>query len=268
VTLTKPTVDDAAWNAHVVFDEIKAHRTFESVIEQITDQIDAHGLGAGSRLPNETAMARMMGVSQPTLRQALKILQVSAVVEVRPGKSGGVFVASDMIPVNLLQQNIAHEIDHVNELIATRRLIEPIIVHLAAENASDAEMNRIADTIEMMVNYAANPVMVERADGMFHRRIAHAAGNKILLRTISSIYQQLIPLRHTLTLEAVDVDHMLDVHRRQMNALRARDHARLDEVLVESFVDLEEEVGVQVHHGLRWVPLDQNGRLREPGATT
>lgn len=258
MTQLPPNIHTAG--AKIEFDEIKAHRTFESVIEQITDQIDAHGLGAGSRMPNESVMARMMGVSQPTLRQALKILQVSGVVEVRPGKSGGVFVASDMIPANLLQQNIAHEVSHINELVATRRLIEPIIVHLAAEGASEAEMDRIEDTIELMVKHAANPVMVERADGMFHRRIAHAAGNMILLRTISSIYRQLIPLRHTLTFAGDEVDHMVDVHRRQMDALRARDHVRLDEVLVESFVDLEEEVGVHVHHGLCWVPLDRRGR--------
>ncbi len=253
VAMAEPVGDGATWSAHVTFDEIKAHRTFERVIEQITDQIDANGLGAGSRLPHESVMAEMMSVSRPTVRQALKILEVSGVLEIRPGKSGGVFVASDMIPVNLLAQKIAHEVDHVSELVATRRLIEPIVVHLAAENATEDELDRIAATIDLMARHAASPLMVERADGMFHRRIAHAAGNKILLRTISSIYKQLIPMRHSLSYEVGDAEHMMDVHGRQMDALRARDHVRLDEVLVESFVDLEQEVGVQVHHSLRWV---------------
>lgn len=256
MTTIRPAPRERFGNPHVTFDQIKAHRTFESVIEQITDQIDAHGLGEGSRLPNETLMSEMMGVSRPTLRQALKILEVSGVLSVRAGKSGGIFVASGMLPIGILQQNIAYEVGHVNELIRTRRLIEPIIVHLAAENASDETLDRIAATIDLMTKHAANPTMVERADGMFHRRIAHAAGNQILLRTISGIYRQLIPLRHTLSYGVTNAQHMVDVHRRQIDALRARDHIRLDEVLVESFVDLETEVGVQVPYGLRWVSLD------------
>ncbi|GGM14541.1 FadR/GntR family transcriptional regulator [Nakamurella endophytica] len=253
VAMAEPANERGTWSSHVTFDEIKAHRTFESVIEQITDQIDANGLGAGSRLPHESVMAEKMSVSRPTVRQALKILQASGVLEIRAGKSGGVFVASDMIPVNLLAQNIAHEVDHVSELVATRRLVEPIVVHLAAENASADELDRIEATIGMMGRHADNPVMVERADGMFHRRIAHAAGNKILLRTISNIYKQLIPMRHSLSYEVGDAERMIAVHGRQMDALRARDHVRLDEVLGDSFVTMEEELGVQVHHSLRWV---------------
>lgn len=97
-------------------------------------------------------------------------------------------MASEMVPVEVLGQNIALEVHHVGELIATRRIIEPIVYHLAAENASEEELDRIADAIELMRRHLGEPNMISRADGLYHRRIAHAAGNQILLRTITRMY--------------------------------------------------------------------------------
>jgi GntR family transcriptional repressor for pyruvate dehydrogenase complex len=235
------------------FAPIKLHRTFETVIERIVDAIDANGLGAGDRLPNEREMAKLLEVSRPTLRQALRILESSGVLRIKAGQSGGVFVATDMMPVDVLGRNIAHEVHHVAELIATRRLLEPIVYHLAAENASEEELDRIADTIKLMEAHIGDANMVQRADGMYHRRVAHAAGNQILLRTMSAIYRELTPLRGSLRNDPEHGRHMIDVHSRQLAAVRARDHELLESLLQETFVDLEAEFNVDGRFSVRWV---------------
>lgn len=236
-----------------IFAPICIHRSFEAIIERIIDAIDGLGLKEGDRLPNERDMARLMNVSRPTLRQALRILETSGVLRVKPGQSGGVFVASEMVPVAVLGRNIALEVDHIAELIACRRLVEPIVYHLAAEYASSTELDRVADAIRLMEKHMNNAAMTQRADGTFHRRIAHASHNQILLRTMISIYRDLDPLRGTLSNDAPAALHMIEVHSRQLDAIRRRDHARLDALLEETFVDLEAEF--QVHHRLtaRWV---------------
>jgi GntR family transcriptional repressor for pyruvate dehydrogenase complex len=236
------------------FSPIQAHRTFETVIDRIVDAIDAQGLGEGDRLPKEAELAHMLEVSRPTLRQALRILEASGVLRIRAGQSGGIFVAADVIPVDVLGRNIAHEVDHAAELLATRRLLEPIVYHLAAENATEEELDRIADAIALMERHIADPKMIRRADGMFHRRIAHAAGNPILLRTMSSIYRQLSPLRDALSEKESDGRHMIDVHTRQLEAIRTRDHARLELLTQETFIDLETEFHVETPYRIRWMP--------------
>jgi GntR family transcriptional repressor for pyruvate dehydrogenase complex len=238
-----------------IFSPIKVHRTFEAVIERIVDAIDAQGLKDGDRLPNESEMAKMLDVSRPTLRQALRILENSGVLRIRAGQAGGVFVASEMIPVDVLGRNIAHEVDHAAELIATRRLLEPIVYHLAADNASEEAISRIADTIVLMGKHINDPRMIQRADGMFHRRVAHAAGNQILLRTMGGIYRELNPLRGALNNDAEHGRHMIDVHTRLLNAMRARDHDLLDQVLEETFVDLEAEFKVKSRFATRLIAL-------------
>jgi DNA-binding FadR family transcriptional regulator len=236
-----------------IFAPIKVHRTFETVIDRIIDGIDALGLKAGDRLPNESELAKLMEVSRPTLRQALRILESSGVLKIKAGQSGGVFVASDMIPVDVLGRNIAHEVDHVAELIATRRLLEPIVYHLAADNASQEALQRIADTIVLMEKHVHDPRMIQRADGMFHRRVAHAAGNQILLRTMNTIYRDLNPLRGALNNDEAHGRHMIDVHTRLLDAIRTRDHATLEKVLEETFVDLEAEFDVRRRFATRLI---------------
>jgi GntR family transcriptional repressor for pyruvate dehydrogenase complex len=238
-----------------IFGPIKVHRTFETIIDRIVEAIDAQGLREGDRLPNEQEMATMLEVSRPTLRQALRILESSGVLKVKAGQAGGVFVATEMVPVDILGRNIALEVHHAAELIATRRLLEPIVYHLAADNASPDALGRIEDAIALMRGHLGDPAMVQRADGVYHRRIAHAAGNQILLRTMTAIYRALNPLRGSLVNDRAHALHMIDVHSRQLAAIRARDHAELERVLEETFVDLEEEFKVKGRLSVRWAPI-------------
>jgi GntR family transcriptional regulator, transcriptional repressor for pyruvate dehydrogenase complex len=241
-----------------MFAPIKVHRTFEAVIERIIDAIDAQGLVEGDRLPHESEMATLLEVSRPTLRQALRILETSGVLRVKAGQSGGVFVASEMIPIDVLGRNIAHEAHQTAELIATRRLIEPIVYHLAAENATTEELERIAATIRLMELHIDDRIAVQRTDGMFHRRISHAARNQILQRTMAGVYRQLNPLRDALSNDEAHGRHMVDVHTRLLEAMRKRDHDRLETLLQQTFVDLEAEFNVQTKYSVRWVaPAEQ-----------
>ncbi len=96
----------------------------------------------------------------------------------------------------------------------------------------------------LMEKHIHDPRMVQRADGMFHRRVAHAARNQILLRTMNSIYRDLNPLRGALKNDVTHGRHMIDVHSRLLDAIRRRDHAVLQQVVEETFVDLEAEFNV------------------------
>ena len=72
---------------------VRATRTFEAAIEHLIEAVERAGLQTGERLPNEGVLAAQLGISKPTLRQALRVLELSGLVHVRRGKTGGIFVA-------------------------------------------------------------------------------------------------------------------------------------------------------------------------------
>ncbi len=236
------------------FRPIKVHRTFQTIIERIVDAIESEGLAKGDRLPNERVMADMLEVSRPTLRQALRLLENSGVLSIRPGQSGGIFVASEMVPTDVLGQKIAHEAGQIRELIIARRMIEPIVYHMAAANGSPQELDRIADAIALMEKHIHLPHMVLEADGLFHRRIALATGNQVLRRTMNGIHRELNPLRGALSQTADRGRHMIDVHTRQLKAIRAKNHVLIDKLLQETLVDLEVEFNVSLPFRMRCEP--------------
>lgn len=236
---------------------VKASRMFTAIIEAVIDIIDAQGLKAGNRLPNEGQLTQMLSVSRPTLRQALRVLESAQIISVRKGQHGGIFVETDMIPIGPLAEHMAHEFDSIESLLLTRRLLEPIVVHLAAEFATPAELDRIQYTIDRMDHYRNSAEMVTRADYMYHRRVAMASHNETLRRTMNRLHQSLLPLFHALGVRIDDVDRVISVHSSQLTAMRAKDHTLLDILLRETLADLERDAGLDFPYGVRWHRLDE-----------
>ena len=110
---------------------IRATRTFEAAIEHLTEGIERAGLRAGDRLPNEGALAAELGISKPTLRQALRVLELSGLVEVRRGKAGGVFVVTDLVPAVAIFSAVKLEEDAAVDVLRARRVLERAVAHEA-----------------------------------------------------------------------------------------------------------------------------------------
>ena len=71
---------------------VRSTRTFESAIDNIIEGIERARLRQGDRLPNESELAKQLGISKPTLRQALRVLERSGLLSVKQGNAGGIFL--------------------------------------------------------------------------------------------------------------------------------------------------------------------------------
>jgi len=107
------------------FGPVATRRTFEEAVEQIADKVKSGDLHVGDRLPSERELAAQMRISRPTLREAVKVLSEAGVLEVRRGQSGGIFVASELIPRELLQSRSEIRVGEVAGVLEARRLLEP-----------------------------------------------------------------------------------------------------------------------------------------------
>lgn len=239
---------------------VRTPRTFEAAIEEILAAIARARLRQGDRLPTEGDLARQLGISKPTLRQALRVLERSGVLAVRPGKGGGIFVTSELLPYDVVSANVGLETENVIEILRGRRILESAVAHEACTTAAPADIDELQRTIGLLRESGGEPLRFARGDAMFHQALAHASHNRLLVETMRSVARQLAALRDMLLRDGADVDHMVDVHTRQLQAIRNRERADLDSVLDEHFRMLEDRFAESL--GQTWSALFGAGRVR------
>jgi GntR family transcriptional repressor for pyruvate dehydrogenase complex len=224
----------------VFAEAIRTPPTFEAAVNEILASIERAGLRRGARLPNEAELAQQLAISKPTLRQALRVLQRAEVIDVRAGKGGGIFLVSELLPYAAVAGHVALETNVVVDTFGGRRVLERAVTHAAATTATKddyAEMERIN---RLIAKYRRDPGAAGRADAMLHLAIARSTRNRLLEDAMRLVARQMAPLRDMLTTTEEDVRLILDIHARQIQAMRALETAQLEEVLDEHFRILEE----------------------------
>lgn len=206
----------------------KTGKTYERIVTDIRGAISSGKLRPGDRLPQETDLARHLGVSRPTVREALKGLEALNMLESSTGPAGGTFVRSlDGAGVaEHLKDSITLLLDTdeltLEELWAARETIEIQAVGMAAVRRTEqdlATMRRIIESDEYKDFDAYFP------DITFHRAIASASKNRLLslfmlsvhmtIRTLAERYilaeaKQVSQSQHRLLYEAIlDQDEAL-----------------------------------------------------------
>ena len=232
---------------------VRTTRTFESAIEHLTEAIEQAGLRTGDKLPNESVLAERLGISKPTLRQALRVLELSGLVEVRRGKSGGIFVVTDLVPSVAIFTAVKLEEAAAIDVLRARRVLERAVAQEAMRVATAADLVELERTVELLERHLGERPSVMRADAMFHRALVRSCRNETIQAAMRGVGRGLAPIRDAYS-GGVPYDRQtLDVHRRQIAAMRGRDEEALDKVLHDHFRMLEAQFAKAI--GRRWVDL-------------
>jgi GntR family transcriptional repressor for pyruvate dehydrogenase complex len=242
-------------SVHATFDvePVRTTRTFESAIEHLTEAIEQAGLRTGDKLPNESVLAERLGISKPTLRQALRVLELSGLVEVRRGKSGGIFVVTDLVPSVAIFTAVKLEEAAAIDVLRARRVLERAVAQEAMRVATAADLVELERTVELLERHLGERPSVMRADAMFHRALVRSCRNETIQAAMRGVGRGLAPIRDAYS-GGVPYDRQtLDVHRRQIAAMRGRDEEALDKVLDDHFRMLEAQFAKAI--GRRWVDL-------------
>jgi DNA-binding FadR family transcriptional regulator len=165
---------------------LEPQRLYRQIAEQLRSLIAGGEFPPGSRLPAERDLAKQLGVSRPSVREALIALEVEGWVEVRTGS--GVYVLERPGP----QSGRATQVPPTEwgplELIRARRVIEGEIASLAAAQAKRRHLQAIRDAIEYMKEEADRNVAPLEGDRAFHTAIAAACDNVVLLETVQTFW--------------------------------------------------------------------------------
>lgn len=164
---------------------IETRRLYRQIADQIARLIQSGEFQTGARLPPERELAQQLGVSRPSVREALIALEIAGLVDVRTGS--GIYVCSGEKALGLGPDEIGEPGPF--ELVAARRMIEGENCALAAQAASEADFDRIDETIAMMEEEFRATSRGFEADRLFHLRIAEATGNSALAHVVHSLWE-------------------------------------------------------------------------------
>ena len=164
---------------------VENRRLYRQIADQIAALIDRGEYKAGQRLPPERDLARQLGVSRPSVREALIALEVEGYVEVRVGS--GVYVIGPRRD-DAVEPLTADEGPF--ELIKARWLIEAECAALAAKHATKAQVRAMEEALDAMEADRDKGVMPLGADRQFHLRIAEGSGNSALALVVKTLWDQ------------------------------------------------------------------------------
>jgi GntR family transcriptional repressor for pyruvate dehydrogenase complex len=232
----------------VVFVEpVRTSRTFEAAIENLLEGIERSRLRLDDRLPTEEQLAGQLGISKPTLRQALRVLERSGLLRVRAGKGGGIFMASEVIPVDAISHNVAVEAEDAVDVLRGRRVLEGAVTVLAAGAATEEDYAGIERTNDLLRRNIGDRPRVMGANAMFHRAVIRASHNRTLQGAMRNFETELAPIRDSYQGGRENDEETLAIHERQVEAMRRGDLKELAAVLDEHFRVLEVEFARALH---------------------
>ncbi|EPX81680.1 FadR/GntR family transcriptional regulator [Litoreibacter arenae] len=211
------------------FHKIEAEKLSSAVVRQIELLILRGILKPGERLPSERELAEKMGVSRPSLREAVADLQDRGLLATKAG--AGIYVAEVVGAAfsDALVQLFSDHDEAVFDYISFRRDLEGLAAARAARLGSDTDLE-LVDTIFRKMELAhtkRNPAEEAQLDAEFHLAIIEASHNVIMLHMMRAMFQMLregvFYNRQMMFKQRTTRDTLLEQHRAINAALLARD---------------------------------------------
>jgi GntR family transcriptional repressor for pyruvate dehydrogenase complex len=217
------------------FTVIKRRRVSEEVIDQIKQMLLNFKLKEGDRLPPERQLAQQFGVSRVPLREALFSLERAGLLTIRRGAGGGVFVSEPRIEPYAEFFSLMLQLGKtsVQDLTEARLFLEPNVAKLAAERASDEDLEKIEKTIIEYEERLEREVPRSFKDMHFHIRVAEASKNMVMNLTIRGLMSMLYESVSGLKFSIKDRRKSILTHRRIFEAIKASDSEKAFDLMTE-----------------------------------
>lgn len=213
----------------VPWEPVRRVRTYEQVMAQIEDRILDGRLKAGDHLPSERELATSLGVSRPSLRESLRVLEALGIVDVRRGGEGGAVLVGTPGPgfANLLKLQLALGHFSFTDVLETRIALEQWSCSEAAKRAEPKDYEKLQSILDRMDDLDIDVRDFNRLDAAFHVVIAESTGNTLTAHFMGSLrtainrqmieaYEQLEDWRET-------AKTVRSEHRQLLNAIKEGD---------------------------------------------
>jgi DNA-binding FadR family transcriptional regulator len=213
-----------------LFAPVRSQTAFEETVDRLGTAIKLGLLPPGARLPAERELCARLGIARSTLRQALLALAQSGHLHARRGRGGGTFVADPQPPA---QAPSAALLADWRDICDERLAIELGVALLAAERATDAQLEPLDALVEEMDRTVDDFPAYRRADVRLHVGLAETTGSARLLAATTEVQG----LRSDLIAHIAHPPSVLAAsnaqHRRLLTAVRTHDRIGAVRVIAE-----------------------------------
>jgi GntR family transcriptional regulator, transcriptional repressor for pyruvate dehydrogenase complex len=217
---------------------IRRVKLYEEVAGRIRSLIASGELGPGQALPSERKLAEQFRVGRTVIREAIRQLEVSGLVESRHG--GGNYVREVTVehlvaPIATVLNGMVHLRE---ELVDARLLFEPQMARAVAARATSEDLRGLEDIIRRQEERVANGRSGAEEDAEFHDLLARATRNTVVERIMEVIDGLLEDSQARLFRSVERSEISLEGNRRILEAVVRHDQEAAQEAMVEHLEDI------------------------------
>jgi GntR family transcriptional regulator, transcriptional repressor for pyruvate dehydrogenase complex len=218
-------MENASEMAELAFTTVRRKRLFEDVAGQIRKLIADGALQSGDLLPPERQLAERFGVSRNSVRDALRVLELTGLIVSRHGEGNVVADVSAEALVAPIALLLVRKRKLVAELLDVRKMLEPALAARAARHATSEQIALLEDILRRQREKSLRGESTVEEDSEFHYTIALAARNSVVLKLLDVLMDLLRETRARSLQVAGRLERSLAGHRRVLEAIKAHDAA-------------------------------------------
>ena len=168
---------------------IKPKRTFEEVSIRIKELIFEGAFKPNEKLPSENELAKTFKVGRQSVREALRLLEISGFISIQRGVNGGPIIQDTMLNkmAGLFLDNFKFNRIPVKDLTQARSEIEKIILKSAIDNATETDLLDLRENVIRAKSRQERNLPAFEENINFHRLLARASKNQVFVMVIESI---------------------------------------------------------------------------------
>ncbi len=218
-----------------MFKSVHSDRISMAIVDQIKEAVYQKRFKVGDKLPSERELTEQFQTSRVTVREALRTLEYSGILEIKRGVDGGAFVrdphtkfVNDFLQDMFFMGNI--QVPHLTE---ARMAVEPFAAKVACERISSSALDQIgqniADTEECVKRNNFKDARLLNLE--YHRLIAQASANPVIFFLVDSIMDIMEKNISSIPLSSKPVESTLHYHEEIYQAMKSLDSERVQDLM-------------------------------------
>ncbi|HEX7850287.1 MAG TPA: FadR/GntR family transcriptional regulator [Sphingomonas sp.] len=212
----------------------------ERVIDYLRDHVASEQLRPGAKLPSETTISTTLGVSRPVVREAMRALAATGLVEMAVGKRATIVSVDGEMISRVIKNAVLIGQAEARDILEMRRGIEIAMVALAAQRRNDEDVVELRAIISEMADHLSNAERYSSLDLKLHMTLARATANPLYPLLIEA-FRQLIEASMLAGIErwsaTPELKRVQDLHEDIVREVVAGDPAAAAAAMAQHFDD-------------------------------
>jgi len=225
-----------------LFRPIRPRRAFDEISAEIKRLIFKGILKPGDRLPSETELASQFGVGRQTIREALRLLELSGFISMQKGGVGGPLVVDTIL--NTISNSFLDAFQMgritIDELTVARLAIEKMVLESLFTHIKEVDVQALRDNVSLARKKIESGRPASEENTQFHRLLARASGNHLFVILMESIMTVVAHFRSILGVNAELSARSAAAHEQIIDALAKGNRKKASALLEAHLMELGE----------------------------